>query len=82
MRFVNHRDFRLPERPSFRRRRAPGRGRLTVSMDTGRRILITGSEGLIGRAMHAALEARGAETYRTRALCLGCNMRKPVEGPA
>ena len=30
-------------------------------MDTGRRILITGSEGLIGRAMHAALEARGAE---------------------
>jgi len=21
-------------------------------------------------------------TYRTRALCLGCNMRKPVEGPA
>ena len=30
-------------------------------MDTDRRILITGSEGLIGRALRTALEARGAE---------------------
>ena len=30
-------------------------------MDTGRRILLTGSDGLIGRALRAALEARGAE---------------------
>ena len=30
-------------------------------MDAGRRILITGSEGLIGRALRAALEGRGAE---------------------
>ena len=30
-------------------------------MNTGRRILITGSEGLIGRALRVALEARGAE---------------------
>ena len=30
-------------------------------MDTGRRILITGFEGLVGSALRAALEARGAE---------------------
>ena len=30
-------------------------------MDTGHRILITGSEGLVGSALRAALEARGAE---------------------
>ena len=30
-------------------------------MDTGRRILITGSEGLVGGALRTALEARGAE---------------------
>ena len=30
-------------------------------MDTSHRILITGSEGLIGRALRAALEARGVE---------------------
>ena len=40
-------------------------------MDTGHRILITGSEGLIGRALRAALEARGAEVVGLDLLGIG-----------
>ncbi|MDE0458825.1 MAG: NAD(P)-dependent oxidoreductase [Chromatiales bacterium] len=40
-------------------------------MDTSHRILITGSEGLIGRAMRAALKARGAEVVGLDLLGIG-----------
>ena len=41
-------------------------------MDTSHRILLTGSEGLIGRALRATLEARGAEVVGLDLLGIGC----------
>ena len=51
----------MPEKLVTPAPQGAGARALGRSMNTGRRILITGSEGLIGSALRAALEARGAE---------------------